>query len=108
MDLYFLNFKHILIVLTSSDMRLNILQHFEDQDIETKVKFVDSYLEAAKLIQSNKSDPYNHVIVNLSFNNQKLTDFIEFIGPIAAENENYLIEFTSENELYPVELSQDG
>jgi hypothetical protein len=88
-------------------MRENILSHFEDQDIETKTKFVDSYLEAAKLIQSNKSDPFNHVIVNLSYNNKKLNDFIDFIEPIAATQENYLIEFTTENELFPVEISQD-
>lgn len=105
MDLYFLNFKHILIVLTDREMRAHILSHFEEQDIEAKIKFVDSYLEAAKLIQSNKSDPFNHVVVNLSYNNKKLNDFIDFIGPIASGQKDYLVEYTPQFELFPVELT---
>lgn len=105
MDLYFLNFKKILVVLTDKTMRAIIMAEFEEQRIDVGVKFVDSYLEAAKSINEEVHDPYDHVILNLSFQNRKLNDFVEFITEKSKELPNFLIEFTQEGELFPVDLA---
>ncbi len=106
MDLYFLNFKHILIVLTNKTMHSQINSILEENEIEAKLKFVNSYHEAATLIHENKSDPFNHFIVNLSFNNKKLHDFIEYLQGLELPEENYLVEYTNDNQLIPVSLEQ--
>ena len=107
MDLYLLNYKHILVVLTDQNMRQNILKLIEQQEVDVMIKFADSYLKAAKMIDSNKSEPFSHVVLNLSFSNQKLKDFIEFIMPNIQSNPDYLIEYTSEGELMAVTVSQE-
>lgn len=104
MDLYILNFKRLLVVLTHKDMRLNILSLVEKQDIDVNIKFADSYFHAAKLINESVHDPYDHIVLNLGVNNRKLKNFIEFIQPSIDKKPSYLIEYTKENELSLVEL----
>ena len=104
MDLYLFNFKRVLVVLTTQDMRYNILSLVEEQNIDVNIKFADSYFHGAKLINESVHDPYDHVILNLSVNNRKLKDFVEFIGPSIEKNSSYLIEYTKENDLALVEL----
>jgi len=94
MDLYFLNFKRILVVLTHKDMRMNILNLVGEQDIDVNIKFADSYSHAAKLVNESIHDPYDHIVLNLSVNNSKLRDFLEYIGPNIDENPEFLIEYT--------------
>lgn len=106
MDLYFLNYKHILVVLTDKKMRQVILDKFERQEIDVIVKFADSYLKAAKMMEANKSEPFTHVIINLSYSNQKLKDFIEYIMPQVKNSNDFLLEYTNEEELVPVTISQ--
>ncbi len=97
-DFYFLNFKQVLVVLTSKTMRLDIIKFLEDREIDASIKYADSYTDAAKLIQKSQHDPYNHIILNLSFTNQKLKDFIEFITPQIQEDPKFLIQFTEDGE----------
>lgn len=104
MDLSHFNFKRILVVLTQKDMRLNILSLIEEQDVDVNIKFADSYLEAAKLINETVFDPYDHVVLNLSVNNRKVKDFIEMIQPSIDKNPSYLIEYTKDGDLSFVEL----
>jgi hypothetical protein len=93
MDLYFLNYKQAIVILTDKSMRLNILSLFEEQQIDVNLKFVDSYLEAATLISEAEHDPFDHVILNPNYSNQKLTDFLDFIKPQIALNPEYLVEY---------------
>jgi len=85
-------------------MRLNILSLIEEQDVDVNIKFADSYLEAAKLINETVFDPYDHVVLNLSVNNRKVKDFIEMIQPSIDKNPSYLIEYTKDGDLSFVEL----
>ena len=105
MDLYHLNYKKILVVLTDKKMRQVILNNIKEQEIEVIVKFVDSYLKAAKMLEANKSEPFAHVVLNLSFSNQKLKDFLEYILPKVEENNNFLIEYTKEDKLVAITLT---
>lgn len=102
MDLYFLNFKQILIILTVKDQRAKILKDFKNLEIEANLKFVDGYFEAATLIDRQKHDPYDHIIMNLSVSNRKFKDFMEYIEPMVAANENFLIEYTKDGQLKAV------
>lgn len=99
MDLSFLNFKRILVPLNSKDMRVNLLQLMAEQEIDVNMKFVDSYLDAAKLINESPFDPYDHVVLNMSVKNRKLKDFFEFLGPRIEENPQYVLEYTKDNKL---------
>lgn len=104
MNLNFLNFKSTLCILSSKEMRANILDLQLENRLEFSIKFADSYLEAAKLIEQEKSNPFDHVILNLSFSNRKLQDFVEHLQEISDGKEHYIIEYTNDGELFPVEL----
>lgn len=99
MDLYFLNFKSILVILSKQDMRINILNLLSSQDIDVNIKFVDSYSEAALLMERNKFNPFDHIVMNLSFSNRKFNDFREYVMPMTEQNPKYLIEYTNDGEL---------
>jgi hypothetical protein len=94
MDIYFLNFKRVLCILTTKEMRSNILKIISENEVDVNIKFVDSYFMAATLINENEFEPYDHVILNLSLNNRKLQDFVEFIHPSIEKQPNFLIEYT--------------
>ena len=99
MDLSFLNFKRILVPLNTKDMRENLLQMMREQEIDVNMKFVDSYLDAAKLINENPFEPYDHVVLNMSVKNTKLKDFFDFLGPQIEENPKYVLEYTKDKKL---------
>jgi hypothetical protein len=105
MDLYFLNFKSVLVILSAANMRAHILGEIEKQNLDVALKFVDSYSEAAKLINKLEHDPFDHIILNLSFSNRKLNDFVEFIKPMASKRDNFIIEYTREGNLTDVQLT---
>jgi len=107
MDLYALNFKRVLVVLTTKDMRINILNLFDNENVDVNVKFSDSYSHAVKLINDFPHDPFDHIILNLSANNQKLKDFVEFIQPTTETKPDYLIEYTKEAQLHLVSLIRE-
>lgn len=104
MDLSLLNFKSILIILTDKEMRSKILALLEDHEVDVRVKFVDGYFQAATQITENPHDPFDHVVMNLSYNNQKLNDFVEFITPSTEKNPDFLIEYTREGDLCQVDI----
>ncbi len=80
MELSDLNFKQALIVLTKPTMRVEILDFFKDQEVDLGIKFVDSYMDGAKLVQKLEHDPYDFVIVDRNVSNSKSKDFIEYIS----------------------------
>ena len=94
MDLYFLNFKRIIVVLTDSSMRTAILNECEQQEIDVNIKFVDSYFDAATLINENKFDPYDHLLLKTGFSNKKLKDFLGFVQELMDEKEDYLLDYS--------------
>lgn len=91
MDLYSLNFKRVLVVLTTKTMRESILKVVSENELDVNLKFVDSYHQAATLIQENSFDPFDHVIVNTDHSNKKLSDFLEFLKENSSEESNYII-----------------
>lgn len=108
MDLYFLNFQRILVVLTSKAMRLAILREIEEKQIDVNIKFADSYFQAANLMQQNQFDPYDHIVLNLSFSNTKFKDFLEYIKPHMKTKKNFLIEYREGQDLcFPQESSHE-
>ncbi len=46
-DFYFLNFKQVLVVLTSKTMRLDIIKFLEDREIDASIRCAESYTDAA-------------------------------------------------------------
>lgn len=104
MNLSLLNFKRILVVLTHKDMRVAILNLIKEKKIDVNIKFADSYFDAANLINQYVHDPYDHIVLNLSVNNRKLKDFVEFIKPAIDKKPEYLIEYTKAGQLSFVEL----
>ena len=101
MDLYFLNFKQVLVVLSDKDMRLTILKIIKDQEIDVNLKFVNSYFEAATLIQTHVHDPYDHIILNLGVSGRKFKDFKEYIDSIIDSKPDFLIEYDTAGKLIP-------
>jgi hypothetical protein len=99
MDLYFLNFKRVLCILTKPEMRLSILDQMDSSEIDVNIKFVDSYSQAFKLIEDNPFEPYDHVILNLSLNNLKLRDFREYLAPMIEKQEDFLLEYTADGDI---------
>lgn len=99
MELYFMNFKQVLVVLTSKYMREDILDTAAVNELDVNFKFVDSYLEAAKLINAQTHDPYDYIILNTSINNKKSKDFMEFIASQIEKNPSFVIEYTKEGDL---------
>lgn len=99
MDLYFLNFKRVLCILTTKEMRVNILNLVEDLEIDVNIKFVDSYSQAFKQIEDNPFEPYDHIILNLGFNNTKLNDFKEYLAPLIEKQEHFLLEYTRDGDI---------
>lgn len=108
MDLYFLNFKRVLCVLTTKDMRAKIIKLTESQQIDVNIKYVDSYFQAAKLINDNEFEPYDYIILNLSLNNKKLQDFVEFAHEKYEQHPNFLIEYTKAGNLDAVHIEVDN
>ena len=98
-DYYALNFKKVLVVLSSPNMRADILDIVESFQVDVNLKFVDSYLQAAHEINENVADSYDFIILNTSHTNKKLKDFLEFV--IAKEHlpTNFLIKYTREGQL---------
>ena len=97
MDLYFLNFKRILVVMNAKDIRANILRFTEEQEIDVNIKFTNSYGEAVYLIQENEFDSYDHIVLSLSATNEKLKDFMEYLQPRIDSNPKLVIEYTREH-----------
>ena len=96
LDLYFLNFKKAIVILTDKDMRANIIKIIEENDVSVDIKYVNSYIEAAEIINTEKFDPYDHIILNSSKSNKKLKDFMEFIEPTIEKNSSFLIKYNSD------------
>jgi hypothetical protein len=71
----------------------------EDLEVDVNIKFVDSYSQAFKQIEDNPFEPYDHIILNLSFNNTKLRDFQEYLAPLMEKQENFLLEYTRDGDL---------
>ncbi len=105
MEFYFMNFKQVLVVLTSKHMRQDILDIAAVNELDVNFKFVDSYLEAAKLINAQMHDPYDYVILNTTIKNRKSNDFMEFIQPTIDKNPSFLIEYTNEGDLIANQLT---
>ena len=92
-DLYSLNFKQVLVILNSKNMRLDVLKIIKNQEIEVSLKFVDGYIEGAKLINKQEHDPFDNIILNLSISNSKSSDFIEFIKSKFPDLPNLFIDY---------------
>lgn len=99
MEFYFLNFKQVLVVLTSKHMRQDILDIAAVEELDVNFKFVNSYMEAAKLINAQLHDPYDYIILNTTANNKKAKDFMEFIEPMINQNPSFLIQYTQDGDL---------
>jgi len=97
---YFLNFKQVLVVLTSASMRAEVINFIDGHEIDCTIKYADSYSAAAKLMESTKNDPYDHIILNLSYTNQKLKDFVEYITPQIEKSPQFLVQFTEDGEFH--------
>lgn len=98
-DLYSLNYKQVLVILNSKNMRMDVLKIIKDQEIEVNLKFVDGYIEAAKLINKQLHDPFDNIILNLSISNTKASDFLEFIKLKFPDSENLLIDYNPDGSL---------
>ena len=107
-DLSILNFKSMLVVLTTKTMKSDILSIVDEQEIDVNIKFADSYYKAGVLINEQKFDPYDHIILNLSVSNKKSRDFLDFIRPTAELKPDFLIEYTNDGELFFVEISSES
>lgn len=104
-DLYFLNFKHVLVVLTAKDMRMNILNTVREQELDVNLKFVDSYIDGAKVINARgEHDPFDYIILNFERASRKINDFVEFVQDGA--NPNCFIEYTLDNKLIQIDLTK--
>jgi mannose/fructose/N-acetylgalactosamine-specific phosphotransferase system component IIB len=99
MDLYFLNFKKILVVINADNIRQTILKQVKDQEVDVNITFADSYSKAVKLIKENEFDQYDHISLSLSVSNRKLRDFLEFIQPGQDLNSKYIIQYTRDQKL---------
>jgi hypothetical protein len=93
MQLEDLNFKQVLVILTSKEMRLEILKLSDDFELDIGFKFVDSYLEAAKQISTEVHDPYDYLIFDTRIKNRKSKDFNEFIESYTEKNNNFLLPY---------------
>lgn len=80
MELSDLNFKQALIVLTKPTMRIEILNFLKEQEIDIGIKFVNSYIEGAKMIQTLEHDPYDFIVVDRDVSNSKSKDFLDYAG----------------------------
>lgn len=98
-ELYPLNFKKVLVVLSAQNMRIEILDIVELDQIDVNLKFVDSYLKAAHEIKENINDPYDFLIINTAHSNKKLKDFIEFVNSQTHLPINFIIEYTRDGQL---------
>ena len=99
------NFKTFLVVLTDDEMKNKIKDYFSKQDIEVAYKFTTSYLDAAKLYNKGRTNIYDGVILNLSFSNKKLFEFVEYIKPQVISNELILLEYQVSGEILRVSLT---
>jgi hypothetical protein len=99
MQLDELNFKQVLVILTSKEMRLKILQVSDKYDLDVGFKFVDSYLEGAKLLSTEIHDPYDFLILDTRIKNRKSKDFNEFIQSFIEKKTNFLIPYQDLEEL---------
>lgn len=93
-DFYFLNFKQVLVVLTSNNMRQNIIKVMSENEIDANFVYVESYFKAATLINEQKFDPFDYIILDTSKSNKKLKDFLEFIEPCVAKNADFVLEYS--------------
>ena len=93
-DLYYLNFKQVLVILSANDMRANILESIKDNEIDANFVFVDSYFKAANLINEQKFDPFDYIILNTTNSNSKLKDFMEFLAPNIEAQPDLIVEYT--------------
>lgn len=105
MDLSEFNYQKFLVVLTDEVMKKNIKDHFSRQEVEVAFKFVTSYKEAATLFKVGGTKIYNGVILNLSFSNQKIFDFVEYIKPDIQKNELSLLEYLKDGNIVKVVLT---
>lgn len=96
---YTLNFKRVLVILSSSEMRRAIIEIVESNELDVNLKYVDSYLEAAKEISGNIADPYDYLILNTDHTNKRLKDFLEFVSDQKHLDENFVISFTRDAQL---------
>ena len=80
MDYTNLNFKHILVILNRKDLRSQLIDFIEFNQLDIKVKYTNSYFEAAKYIENEKAEPINHIIMGFQGQGQKFIDFISFIA----------------------------
>ena len=53
MDYTNLNFKHILVILNRKDLRSQLIDFIEFNQLDIKVKYTNSYFEAAKYIDED-------------------------------------------------------
>jgi DNA-binding NarL/FixJ family response regulator len=97
MELSDLNFKQVLVVLTKPNMRIEIINYLKEQEIDLGLKFVDSYMDGAKMVQRLEHDPYDFIIVDKLVNNAKSKDFIEFIT--VEKKETKILTFSSDEKL---------
>jgi hypothetical protein len=107
MDLYQLNFKRALCILNKPEIRENLISLVRENELDVNIKYVNSYYEAAKLINENEFDPYDHIILYLGYKNSKLNDFLEFLVPQVERSPNFLIQYTDNNSLEIVDLIED-
>ena len=77
-------------------MRLDIIEYSHDHELDIGFKFVDSYLEAAKLIRQFKFDPFDHLILDKKVNNKKSKDLKEFVQNFIEKDLNFLINYNQE------------
>lgn len=61
-------------------MKSNFVNFLNINEIEADFNFVDSYTNGAKLMIEEKFNQFDYIILNKSFSNNKLKDFLEFAG----------------------------
>ncbi len=78
MDIYSLNFKKILVVVNKKELRSHFVKVLDLNEIEADFTFVDSYSDAAKMVEQEKFNQFDYIILNKKYSNRKLKDFLEY------------------------------
>ncbi len=107
MDYTNLNFKHILVILNRKDLRSQLIDFIEFNQLDIKVKYTNSYFEAAKYIENEKAEPINHIIMGFQGQGQKFIDFIEHITQQSFYFEGFLLELEDNKTLHTIFLREN-
>ncbi len=106
MDYSILNFKHLLVILNKKSLRSELLRFIELNEIDLKIKFVDSYYEAALFLQNELSDPIDFIMLSFEIQNQKFTDFVEYAHTYLTKNNGQFLEIVN-GDIHTISLEEN-